>query len=43
MDGWMDGWMDEDGRTNSMQEGTKTIPLKDVLEVTGAQQRSTLD
>jgi len=38
MDGWMDG-----GRINLMQEGTKTIPLKDGLEVTGAQQRSTLE
>ena len=36
--GWMDG-----GRINLMQEGTKTIPLKDGLEVTGAQQRSTLE
>jgi len=34
---WMDG-----GRINLMQEGTKTVPPKDGLEVTGAQQRSTL-
>ena len=38
MDGWMDG-----GRINLMQEGTKTVPPKDGLEVTGAQQRSTLE
>ena len=35
--GWMDGWI------NSMQEGTKTVPPKDGLEVTGAQRRSTLE
>ena len=37
----MGGW--KEGRINSMQEGTKTVPPKDGLEVTGAQQRSTLD
>jgi len=32
-----------DGRINSVQEVTKKVPLKDGLEVTGAQQRSTLE
>ena len=39
--GWVGGWTD--GRINSMQEGTKMVPPKDGLEVTGAQQRSTLE